>query len=393
MAKVAFVTGCNGVSGNAIVEYLIRQPKEEWRRIVITSRSPLKSYWQDPRIDFVAIDFLAPLDEITGEMAGVCADVTHAFFTSYVHTDDFAALKLLNVPLFENFLTAIDTVAGSSLQRVCLQTGGKHYGAHLGPIEVPMVETLPRYEDDDLNFYYQQEDFMFNLHAQRSWSWNVIRPNGIVGFTPAKNGMSEAITLAIYILVCRELGQYPKFPGNKYFYEAVDDSSFAGGIAEMSVWASTNEHTKNEAFNHTNGDTYVWKYCFKKIGRYFNMDIPDQTEWPELGDKLGDGTRMAHSFRMADWARDKKPVWERVCEKYGGSKEAFDWGTWAFFDWTVGKAWPTLSSINKARSLGWTRQDDTIQSYLDTFKSFEHAGILPQNSRLHEELLTNPTEK
>jgi len=28
--KVAFVAGCNGVSGNAIVEFLIRQPKEEW---------------------------------------------------------------------------------------------------------------------------------------------------------------------------------------------------------------------------------------------------------------------------------------------------------------------------------------------------------------------------
>ena len=30
--KVAFVAGCNGVSGNAIVEYLIRQPKQEWYR-------------------------------------------------------------------------------------------------------------------------------------------------------------------------------------------------------------------------------------------------------------------------------------------------------------------------------------------------------------------------
>jgi hypothetical protein len=28
--KVAFVTGCTGISGNAIVEYLIRQPKEQW---------------------------------------------------------------------------------------------------------------------------------------------------------------------------------------------------------------------------------------------------------------------------------------------------------------------------------------------------------------------------
>ena len=47
-----------------------------------------------------------------------------------------------------------------------------------------MTEDLPRYEDHGLNFYYDQEDFMFKLQAQRKWSWNVIRPNGIVGFTP-----------------------------------------------------------------------------------------------------------------------------------------------------------------------------------------------------------------
>lgn len=28
--KVAFVAGSNGISGHAIVEYLIRQPEEEW---------------------------------------------------------------------------------------------------------------------------------------------------------------------------------------------------------------------------------------------------------------------------------------------------------------------------------------------------------------------------
>lgn len=63
------------------------------------------------------------------------------------------------------------------------------------------------------------------------------------------NGMSMALTVAIYFLTCRELGQIPMFPGNKFFYNAVDDASYAPSIADMSVWASTNEHTKNEAFS------------------------------------------------------------------------------------------------------------------------------------------------
>ena len=103
--------------------------------------------------------------------------------------------------------------------------------------------------------------------------------------------------------------------------------------------------------------------------------IPDQTEWPELGDSQ----KMAHGFRMADWATDKKPVWDRVCEKYGGKKEAFEWGTWFFFDWSVGKAWPTLSSMTKARKFGWNRYDDTYETWVETFKAFENAGVLPLN--------------
>ena len=87
--------------------------------------SPLKSYWQDPGVEFVAIDFLQRTETIVHKMLPYCQDMSHAFFTSYVHTDYVTKLRDLNVPLFENFLTAIDTVAGPSLQRVSLQTGGK----------------------------------------------------------------------------------------------------------------------------------------------------------------------------------------------------------------------------------------------------------------------------
>lgn len=133
---------------------------------------------------------------------------------------------------------------------------------------------MPRYQDHGENFYYQQEDAMFALAKERTWSWNVIRPNGIIGFTPGANGMSEALTLAVYLLVCRELGQVPTFPGNKFFYNAADDASYAPSIADMSVWAATSgDKTKNEAFNHTNGDIIVWRYLWPKLGRYFGIEV------------------------------------------------------------------------------------------------------------------------
>lgn len=85
--------------------------------------------------------------------------------------------------------------------------------------------------------------------------------------------MSAALTLAIYALCCKELGQIPVFPGNKFFYNAVDDCSYAPSIADMSVWASTNDHTKNEAFTHTNGDVFVWKYFWPKILSYLGIEV------------------------------------------------------------------------------------------------------------------------
>jgi hypothetical protein len=41
---------------------------------------------------------------------------------------------------------------------------------------------------------------------------------------------------------------------------------------------------------------------------------------------------MENNFSMIDWARDKKPYWETVCQKHGGNPNAFDWGTRGFFD-------------------------------------------------------------
>lgn len=87
---------------------------------------------------------------------------------------------------------------------------------------------------------------------------------------------------------------------------------------------------------------------------------------------------MAHEFTMGEWAKGKEKVWETVCEKYGGDKEAFNWGTWGFFDWSLGKAWPTVGTTTKAREYGWQRYDDTFKTWIQTFRNFENAGTLPR---------------
>jgi hypothetical protein len=93
-------------------------------KIIITSRRPIKTLFVDSRVQFVALDFLDPVDEIVAKMKPLCGYVTHAFFASYVHSDDFKLLREKNVPLFDNFLNAVDR-ACPMLERVSLQTGGK----------------------------------------------------------------------------------------------------------------------------------------------------------------------------------------------------------------------------------------------------------------------------
>lgn len=93
-------------------------------KIIITSRRPPATYWVDPRVEFLALDFLEPTEVITDKIKVICKDVTHAYFTSYIRDNDFDKLAEKNCPLFRNFVDAVDT-ACPNLERICLQTGGK----------------------------------------------------------------------------------------------------------------------------------------------------------------------------------------------------------------------------------------------------------------------------
>lgn len=97
-----------------------------WSRsqIVISSRRPLPNYWADPRINFVAVDFMHPVEENIAKLKDVCQGVTHVFYTSYAHSDDFKGLPEKNIPLFRSFMDAIEATC-PRLQRVCMYTGGK----------------------------------------------------------------------------------------------------------------------------------------------------------------------------------------------------------------------------------------------------------------------------
>lgn len=97
--------------------------------------------------------------------------------------DDFAELQAANRALFENFLLSLQEVAGENLRNVTLQTGGKYYMVHAAPGPTPCREDEPRRGTPEENFYYPQEDFLAAQQKGKQWTWNVIRPTGIIGCT------------------------------------------------------------------------------------------------------------------------------------------------------------------------------------------------------------------
>ena len=77
--------------------------------------------------------------------------------------------------------------------------------------------------------------------------------------------MSEAPTTALYFSISRELDGISLFPGKEFFYDSIDNQSYAPGIADMSVWTAISDHCENEAFNHCNGDVIVWRYFWPSL--------------------------------------------------------------------------------------------------------------------------------
>lgn len=242
MAKIAFVTGANGITGGGITEHLsTKTTAEEWSQIVITSRSPLAHGFSDSRIRFVALDFLEPVEELVLLMRGVCGSVTHAYFSSYVHRDEFTALQSANRYLFENFLSALVQVS-PKLQNVTLQTGAKYYNGHLHPVAWPIPEDTPRTAPAEDNVYYPQGDFLASKQAGESWTYNVIRPGGMVGATHKPNGMNMVLPLTVYILVGKEQSVEAKMPTNARMWNSPEEYSHNLLVADLTVFVSTHGH-------------------------------------------------------------------------------------------------------------------------------------------------------
>ncbi|KAJ4154447.1 hypothetical protein NW754_001396 [Fusarium falciforme] len=101
----------------------------------------------------------------------------------------------VNGNLLKNFLDAL-ALSDIKPKRFILQTGAKYYGSHTGPLKVPQEEWDPRVLLEP-NFYYDQEDILWDYHKRSSVEWGIVMPAAILGAVPDA-AMNLCFPLAIY---------------------------------------------------------------------------------------------------------------------------------------------------------------------------------------------------
>ena len=286
------------------------------------------------------------------------------------------------------------------------------------------------------NFYYNQQNILHKFCEEHNIEWTVTYPNDVIGFAEG-NFMNLASAIGLYATITKEMGQDLVFPGSPAFYTRFDTFTASKLHAQFVVWAAREPRAMNQAFNVVNGDVESWMNLWPKVAAYFGVKVkPDQfvdaasklygeaqhesgsvsklAEWagvkskqPEgeakegssvmkleprppiadSADKLGvQGLQITQQSQvealvdLPTWSQreDVQAAWQKLAEREGLEKEAFDKATWTFLGFVLGRNYDVVSSMSKARAAGWTGYVDTWTSLKDVFEEYADAGILPK---------------
>ena len=196
------------------------------------------------------------------------SDATHVFYCTWSRQPNEDENVRVNARMIRNFFAGI---AGAPIRHAALVTGLKHY---LGSFDeygkvkpyTPFLESSPRLPGP--NFYYAQEDVLFEVAGKRGFSWSVHRPHTMIGFVIG-NLMNMAVTLAVYASICKHTGRPFVYPGSPEQYNAVTDVTDARILAKHLHWAATTPAAANTPFNIVNGDVFRWTWLWRQIADYF----------------------------------------------------------------------------------------------------------------------------
>lgn len=274
----AIVTGANGISGHHMVRVLALSPKR-WTKIYCLSRNPpvLKG-GLPPNAEHISLDFLQSPEKIGAVLIekGIKAD--YAFFFSYIQVEpkpgeliwsNAEEMCRVNTELLSNFLEGL-TRADIKPKRIMLQTGAKNYGVHLGQTIIPQEESDPRVTLEP-NFYYTQEDCLWDYCKKRDIGWNICMPSFILGAVP-NAAMNVCFPLAVYATVTKALGENLEFPSDLRAWESPQSQSTSLLNAYLEEWSVLTPTAKNQKFNAFDDSAFTWGRFWPKLAELYGLE-------------------------------------------------------------------------------------------------------------------------
>jgi len=342
-----------GVTGRALVEHLVGTGA--WDVVGVSRRTP--EY--ENGAENLSLDLL-DRDACMTAMAAH-PDIDTIFFAALQHFDRPVDNVAPNVAMLRNLVEAVEASSSegeSGLRRVVLVEGAKYYGIHLGPFTTPAREDDPRHLPP--NFYYDQEDWLRGREVESGWDWSVVRPLGICGFAVG-NPQNIFTAIAVYAVICRELGQPLRFPGPDVSYHTLRDLTDAVLLAESMEWASLSDAAANEDFNIANGTFYRWDRLWSELADYFGMEVA-----------------APQALRLEEFMADKGPVWDAMVAKYGLKPYGFEEiASWRFADIFFRQTYDALFDVSKARRAGFPGFVDNMEMFRRHFDQWQREKIIP----------------
>src|SRR5580658_4860040 len=197
--NTALVVGISGIIGRTLADHLATLG--DWTVLGVSRHA----HDDLAGIRRAAVDLMDA--NATGAAVAGLGKPSHVFFVTWARQPNEVQNCEVNGTMFRNAVQA--AAATGTVRHVALVTGLKHYMGSFEnyaaqELDTPFTEELPRVPGP--NFYYTQEDILFELAAKNGFTWSVARPHTIIGYAPG-NAMNLSTSLAVYAALCRESGR------------------------------------------------------------------------------------------------------------------------------------------------------------------------------------------
>ena len=360
-AKTILVAGATGLVGYAAMKHFGREAGT--KVIALSRRKPDETFGAE----------WLPLDLADAAACRAAAarfgDVTHLVYAALYERPGLVAgwqedeQIRLNEAMLRNLFEPLQQTA-KGLRHVALLQGTKAYGVHVRTMKVPARENRSEMHEQK-NFYWNQERYIREAQAGKAWSWSILRPVLIVGDSVG-SAMNVIPALGVYAAMMKRAGKtaldYPGGVGR--VAQAVDTDLLARAIA----WSGDAAKARNEIFNVTNGDIFVWPNV-----------------WPAIADALGFAAGEHVPLALDKEIRPREAEWAEIRRQYGlrsSDLKEFVGLSFEYADYTMGfgrtqPGPPALVSTIKLMQAGFTEVIDTEAMFRKAFREMQEKKLLP----------------